>query len=93
MAIGSATIDFGVSPGGTACQVNVTGQTSILSGSVVNAYLMAETSADHTIDDHLAASTVIGLVCGAVVGGTGFTIYARARLTTIGRYTVRWVWV
>ena len=40
------------------------------------------------------ASAICPLVCGAIVAGTGFTIFANA-IAALGRgtFNVRWAWV
>lgn len=73
-AQGTTTIDFGAFPGGSDASVTVTGQASILSGSLVEAWLYPTATADHTADEHLVET--IRVVAGNVVAGTGFTIYA-----------------
>ena len=98
MAIGTATIDFGSASAKTLdTSVNVTGQSSILSGSVAEAYLMGSTTSNHSADEHIMASSMIDLTCGSIVAGTGFTIYAQARddiskAGLTGQFTVQWVW-
>jgi len=65
-AQGTAVVDFGAFPGKSDTSVVITGQGSIASGSLVEAWISA--------DEHLADPPFI--VAGAVVAGTGFTIYA-----------------
>jgi hypothetical protein len=95
MPTGNAVVDFGAMPGTGRTSATVTGQTSILSGSFVEAYLVPSASADHSVDEHLVDGPRI--LAGNVVAGTGFTIYAEAgdrpgsRL--YGQYNVAWVWV
>lgn len=72
-AQGTANIDFGVFPGKSDASVAVTGQTGILSGSLVEAWLIPIATADHTADEHLVEE--IKIVAGNIVAGTGFTIY------------------
>lgn len=87
---GTATINFGAAPGGHQAQVAVTGQTTIVSGSLCEAFMMLDSTADHSADEHLIAP--IRLVCGSVVAGTGFTIYACSEWSLTGSFSVRWVW-
>lgn len=91
-AVGTATIDFGAYPGSQEASVAVTGQTAILVGSSAEAWMMADTSSDHTAADHSYAALFIALTCGSVSAGTGFTIYARSEHQLQGTFTVRWVW-
>lgn len=73
MATGTATLDFGSFPGSADASVAVTGQTSILAGSLVEAWIRPVASSDHTADEHMLEG--IRLVAGNIVAGTGFTIY------------------
>lgn len=75
-AQGTTTIDFGAFPGGYDASVTVTGQATILSGSLVEAWIAPVATADHTADEHRLES--IAVMAGDVVAGTGFTIYARS---------------
>ncbi len=73
-ATGSTTVDFGAFPGKTDATVAITGQTAILSGSLVAAWIMPKATADHSIDEHWVDPPVV--YAGNVSAGTGFTIYA-----------------
>lgn len=76
---GTTTINFGAFPGSTDTSVNVTGQTEIVAGSTVKAWMIPTATADHSADEHLIGMTQIDVVAGNIVAGTGFTIYAMAR--------------
>jgi hypothetical protein len=73
-AQGSTTVDFGAFPGKSDTSVAITGQATILAGSLVEAWLFPVATADHTADEHLVET--ITVMAGNVVAGTGFTIYA-----------------
>lgn len=73
-AAGVTTIDFGAFPGGSDATVTVTGQTGIVSGSVLQAWLVAQPTADHTADEHRVET--ISVTCGNIVPNTSFDIYA-----------------
>jgi len=73
-AQGTTTIDFGAFPGSSHATVAVTGQASILAGSLVEAWLFPAATADHTADEHVVET--IKVMAGDVVAGTGFTVYA-----------------
>lgn len=105
MATGQTTIDFGAFPGKSDASVAVTGQTAILSGSFVEAWLTPVATADHSADEHLADPPRIA--AGNIVAGTGFTIYAFSQdfvpiQDTVqfnnnaprpyGLWTVNWAW-
>lgn len=71
---GTTTIDFGAFPGGSDAKVTVPGQTGIVSGSVLQAWLVAQPTADHTADEHRVET--IAVTCGNIVPNTSFDIYA-----------------
>ena len=73
-AQGTTTVDFGAFPGSSDTSVAITGQASILAGSLVEAFLFPAVTADHTADEHVVET--IRVMAGNVVAGTGFTIYA-----------------
>jgi hypothetical protein len=75
----TATIDFGAFPGSAEASVAVTGQGSILSGSLAEAWLFPAATADHSVDEHYMASTMIDVIAGDVVAGVGFTVRAFVR--------------
>ena len=92
-AIGTATLDFGASPGSNEASVAVTGQATISATSKAEAWVMADdTSSNHTASDHRYFAALAGLTCGTPVAATGFTIYARSTQKLSGQFTVRWVW-
>lgn len=72
-AQGTAVIDFGAFPGKSDASVVVTGQAAIVSGSLVEAWIRLEASADHSADEHFLET--IKVIAGNIVAGTGFTIY------------------
>lgn len=71
---GSTTINFGAFPGGSDATATVTGQVGIVSGSVLQAWLVAQATADHTADEHRVET--IAVTCGNIVANTSFDIYA-----------------
>jgi hypothetical protein len=73
MTTGLATLDFGAFPGASDASLAVTGQTGILSGSYVEAWLRPAVTTDHTADEHLVET--IKVVAGNISAGVGFTIY------------------
>jgi len=88
---GTGVVNFGASPGGTTTTLVVTGQTLIAATSVVEAWIVAADTADHSIDEHLAEMP--NVAAGSIVVGTGFTIYAAAPgLALYGQYSVGWRW-
>lgn len=101
---GVTTINFGVFPGGTDATTIITGQTGILAGSIVSAWIIPTATADHSVDEHWADPPDI--VAGNIIAGTGFTIYGKIKLQQdltvtalnnnspriYGLYTVGWLW-
>lgn len=76
---GTAVVDFGSFPGGTMASVAVTGQASILTTSIVRAWIRPADTAVHSADEHIVAATMIDIVVSDIVAATGFTIHAIAR--------------
>lgn len=72
---GATTVNFGAFPGASDASVTITGQTGILAGSKVKAYIIATATSDHSADEHWLET--IDVMAGNIVPGTGFTIYAK----------------
>ena len=90
---GKLTIDFGAFPGNTNIALDVTGQAGILASADVDAWLMPEITADHSIDEHVVDGP--NVMAGNIQAGVGFTIYAAARDLggkAYGLWNVGWVW-
>lgn len=90
-ATGAATVDFGAAPGTNIATTVVTGQTDILSTSSVDAFLMAEATADHNAYEHIVVP--LQIIASDIVAGVGFTINAVSDLRLTGTFAVRWSWV
>jgi len=88
---GTGTLSFGAAPGTNYLEVVVTGETGILSGSQVEAYLMADVTADHNAIEH--AIVPITLRCGAISAGVGFTVFVSTEWRLTGDFTYHWVWI
>jgi hypothetical protein len=91
-ATGTVTIDFGAFPGSNTATVTVSGQGSILATSNVEAFFMAESTVDHTANDHKFAALLAQLVCSVPVAATGFDIDAVSTEKLQGTFKLRWVW-
>jgi len=76
-ATGTATINFGAFPGSGDASVAVTGQTAILAGSLVEAWVYPTATSDHSVDEHLIDPPRV--IAGNVSAGVGFTIYGFPR--------------
>lgn len=72
-AIGTALVDFGTFPGSGHASLAITGQTGILSTSVVEAWVHPAATADHTSDEHIADPPRV--VAADISVGVGFTIH------------------
>jgi hypothetical protein len=66
-------LDFGVFPGSSHASVAVTGQTAILSGSLVEAWIFPAATADHTADEHLVET--LKVMAYDITPGAGFVIH------------------
>lgn len=91
-ASGTVTIDFGAFPGSNTAVVSVVGQGSIAATSSAEAFLMAETTSDHTVNDHKYAALLVQLICSVPVAATGFDIIALCAEKMQGTFKLRWVW-
>lgn len=97
-AQGTASVNFGAFPGTTDTSIAITGQAGILSGSLVEAWLIPVATAEHSADEHLIEG--VRIMAGNIVAGTGFTIYARKegdfagsdQNFLYGHWSVGWVW-
>lgn len=76
---GVASVDFGAWPGATDATLVVTGQAGILISSVVDARIAAIATADHSVDEHILAASLIDAIATDIVAGVGFTLRVIAR--------------
>ena len=90
-ASGSASLNFGAAPGMLNTTVAVTGQASILSTSNVLVWVMGNTTANHSPDEHMLAG--IYAVAENIIPGVGFTIAANAQFMLTGIFNIRWMWI
>jgi len=91
-AKGTTTVDFGAHPGATEASASVTGQSSITSDSLAEAWLFPVATADHSVDEHVVDGPLV--FATGVSAGVGFTIRALTRngQNLSGAYSVAWVW-
>lgn len=89
---GTTEIDFGTLPGAMYASVAVTGQASIVAGSLVEVWIRPTATTDHLADEHIVDPPRV--IAGDIVAGTGFTIHGFSENTRRhhGKYTVAWVW-
>ena len=86
---GSALLNFGSTPTDTASLAIA--DTNILTTSLVDAWIAAISTADHSADEHYVEN--VKVMAGSIVNGVGFTIYGICTLgRTTGNFTVHWVW-
>ena len=71
---GTTTVNFGAFPGSSDTSIAVTGQTGILTGSLIEAWILPATTADHSADEHVFDT--LNVIAGNISAGVGFTIYA-----------------
>lgn len=93
---GETVVDFGAfSARKSDTSISVTGQTGITGTSIVNAWISAKATGDHSIDEHCLEP--IQVFAGNIQAGVGFTIYAISRnlfnARPHGLFTVQWQWV
>lgn len=89
----TSTLSFGATPVDEGSVV-VTGQAGIGAGAYVRAWFQAnDSTADNGKTEHEEAGALMPLVVGAVVPGTGYTIFARPLAGFVtGDFTVRSTW-
>lgn len=88
---GNAVLNFGSTPGTNFVTTTITGQTNIVAGSIVKAYIMSSPTATHNAYEH--AIVPIKLSCGNIIVGTGFDIYAITDWRLDGTFNVTWEWI
>jgi len=90
-AAGSATLAFGTGAGLDRVQTVVTGQTGLIAGDHVEAWLMRDVTADHNADEHEVLAREARVLAEVSASGE-FTITAVCDTTWTGNFKVRWVW-
>jgi len=90
MATGTATMNFGAATGGVhEASVDVTGQSGLSGASYIEAFDMAEATANHTADDVRVDRAVF--VCEFLTASS-FRIHGHPMIGRIwGDRSVRWV--
>ena len=91
-ASGTVELDFGALPGTMYTTVAVTGQASIVAGSLVNVWIRPAATTDHTADEHIVDPPRV--IAGDIISATGFTIhgFSTNKVRHHGKYTVAWTW-
>jgi hypothetical protein len=90
-ATGTATVDFGATPGTNVATLAITGQTNILTTSQIRLWMSGDDStATHNSIEHMVVP--FRLAANAVIAGTGFTINMITDWRLDGTFKVRWAW-
>jgi hypothetical protein len=76
---GTALLDFGAFPGASDASLAITGQAGIVGGSLVECWVLPADTTDHLADEHRVET--LDVYAGAIVAGTGFTIYGNIETT------------
>ncbi len=88
---GTATLDFGAAPGANSETSVAVASAAILAGSLVEAWVRHEATADHTLDEVRFEN--IKILAGSIDPGVGFTIYGEVLAGRVwGRFSIVWVW-
>lgn len=90
-AVGTTLIDFGPFPGTSNTSVSVNGQGRINTNSILNAWVAPASTTDHSADEHTMET--LKVTAGAIVPGSGFTIYGvntGADTRLYGKWSVNW---
>ena len=86
---GTTTVDFGSRE--TSVSKVITGQASILAGSLVEAWLFPALTASNQPDNHWVDDFTV--MAGTVVAGTGCTITVKCNQGVAhGIFNIGWVW-
>jgi hypothetical protein len=91
-ASGTFVLDFGAFPGSNEASVVITGQGALLADSETDAWISATDSGAHTANDAAYAAALVGVSTGALVAGTGFTVYGRSVEKMQGTFNGQWAW-
>lgn len=87
-------LDFGAFPGVSNISLDITGQTNIVATSVVECFVVARATDDHTTDEHVTDAPRV--YADNITPGVGFTIYGVHRgngdTLTYGKWSVGWRW-
>jgi hypothetical protein len=75
MPQGSTTVNFGAFPGASDTSATITGQATITTSNLVEAWIYPVATADHSVDEHWVET--IDCKAGSIVNGVGFTIWAK----------------
>ena len=92
---GTVNVDFGAFPGTDKASVAITGQASIASGSLVEAWIRPIATADHSEDEVVMLTRFVSVSVpnSLLIAGTGFTIAAVCDNGPLhGLIPLNWAW-
>lgn len=88
MATGTATLNFGAAPGTDYTSVDVTGLSGLTTASHLEPWIQADTTTDHSPDEHRAESMDI---YAEYLTATSFRIHGQIRFgQAMGSFTVHY---
>ena len=87
-ATGTATANFGATPGTNQKTVTVN-SAAVLTASLVEAFIMADSTADHNAEEHKIIP--FRIVCGNIVNAVSFDVTLTTELRITGLISFRWV--
>lgn len=91
-AAGTATVSFGTGAGTDRAQVTVSGQTGLVSGDHVEAWLMRDATSDHSADEHELLSRDARVMTEVTASGS-FVVTVACESRWCGDFKIRWVWL
>lgn len=88
---GTATLDFGATPGTNIAEVAVTGQAGLVATDHVEVFMMGtDSTATHNAYEHKVVP--MRLTISSITAGVGFMITGVTDYRLDGTFKVRWVW-
>ena len=91
-AQGTSIVNFGSTPSVEAT-ASVNGQTSILSTSCAESWIMEATTIDNNASNHRFGGVSFRFTCGIPINGNGFIIYVTCLAgAATGQFKICWVW-
>ena len=87
---GTALVNFGT--GSSDTLTVITGQTGILSTSILQCTISPAVTSNNGIDEHWVENLAVS--AGNIVAGVGFTIYAKCTFgKAFGNFNIAWSWI
>ena len=93
MASGTGLVTINLGTGKGVYEASITFSDTLISAtSKVEAFIMADTTTDHTALDHRFFNALVSLTCSTPTAGVGGTIYSTSLYPLVGTFKVRYVW-